>query len=69
MKYGKWNMIVATNLFILVGIAVSMVDNNIVIILGRFIFGMAAGAFSVFCPKFTSEIAPAEYRGPLGAIN
>ena len=49
--------------------SLDFVDNNIVIILGRFIFGMAAGAFSVFCPKFTSEIAPAEYRGPLGAIN
>lgn len=30
---------------------------------------MAAGAFSVFIPKYTAELAPSEYRGPFGAVN
>lgn len=46
-----------------------MIDNPIVILIGRFILGMSAGSFSVFCPKFVAEMAPAEYRGPFGSLN
>jgi len=68
-RYGKWNMILATNVLVLLAVAICMVNNSIVILFGRFVYGMAAGAFTVFVPKYTSELAPSEYRGPFGAVN
>ena len=29
---------------------------------------MAAGGFSVFCPKYISEVSPREVSGPAGAM-
>lgn len=62
-------MILATNLFVLVSTGLCMIDVSWVILIGRFLFGMASGAFTVFVPKFTAEISPQEYRGPFGAVN
>jgi hypothetical protein len=33
------------------------------------LFGAAAGAFSLFCPKYLAEVAPTEYKGPIGALS
>jgi hypothetical protein len=46
-----------------------MIDDIMVIAFGRFLFGMAAGAFTVFVPKFINEISPKEFKGPFGAIS
>ena len=50
MKYGKYNMILVMNVFILVGTGLCMVEIMPVIAAGRLIIGIAAGAFSVMCP-------------------
>jgi len=50
LKYGKYNMILVMNGFILVGTGLCMVEVMWVIALGRFVIGIAAGAFSVMCP-------------------
>lgn len=62
-------MILATNGLVLLSTAVCMINNSAVILVGRFLYGMAAGAFTVYVPKYTSELAPSEYRGPFGAVN
>jgi len=53
-------MILATNIVVVVGAGICLFDNFIVNCIGRFILGMAAGAFSVFVPKFVNELAPTE---------
>ena len=45
-----------------------LIDNSGVILFGRFLNGMAAGAFTVYVPKYVSEITPKEFRGPFGAV-
>ena len=62
-------MIMSTNILVIVSVMVCMVNDIVVIAFGRFLFGMAAGAFTVFVPKFISEISPKEYKGPFGAIS
>jgi len=62
-------MIVATNIMLMIGSGITMIDNSVVIIIGRFIVGAAAGAYTSFVPKFAAEFAPPEYRGPFGGIN
>lgn len=36
---------------------------------GRFLWGMAAGVYTVLVPKFINETAPNEYKGPFGAFS
>ena len=62
-------MILSTNLLVLFSVVVCMVDDIVVIAFGRFLYGMAAGAFTVFVPKFINEVAPPEFKGPIGAIS
>ncbi len=61
---------------VLVGAGITLVENEIAIIIGRFIYGVASGSFSVLVPSFSilsflthivNELAPTELKGPLGA--
>lgn len=69
LRYGKWNMILATNLAVLLNGGICMIDNSVAWLVGRFFGGLAAGCFTVFCPQFSAQLVPKEYRGPFGAIN
>lgn len=67
-KYGKWKMILFTNVFIFLGSAICLVPNQYAILVGRFISGLAGGSFSVFVPLYINETAPIELKGPLGVM-
>lgn len=62
-------MILSTNVLVVVSVMVCMVDDIVVIAFGRFLSGIAAGAFTVVVPKFINELSPPEYKGPFGAIS
>ena len=51
------------------GILLTLIKSLFTICIGRLIYGFAAGAFSVLCPMFISEIAPISISGPLGVIS
>lgn len=44
-----------------------MIKNIYVVTVGRFIFGLSAGAFSVFVPSYINEVTPTELKGPFGS--
>ena len=67
-KYGKWRMIVLNNIIVFVGSAICLIPNDYAILIGRLIYGFAAGAFSVFVPLYINETAPVEIKGPLGVM-
>jgi len=69
LKYGKRRMIGVANIILLIGVSMRMVDNLAVICVGTLFMGIGAGAFTVFCPKYISELAPTELAGPLGTLN
>lgn len=56
------------NLIVIIGGLLTLVDNVTVFIIGRAIYGVAAGGYSVFCPKYISEVSPSELKGPLGCL-
>lgn len=68
-KYGLWKMIIYTNIFVFAASAICMVDNSGVILFGRFLYGMASGAFTVYVPKYVSLLTPKEYRGSFGSVS
>jgi len=68
-KLGKVRLMHIMNMIMLVGIAICMVNTIWVICIGRFIWGITFGCFSVICAKYNNEICPIEYKGPFGAIS
>ncbi len=51
----------------MIGCSLTLVKIKEVVVAGRFIFGLGAGAFSVFVPSFINEITPTELKGPIGS--
>ena len=63
-------MIKYTNLLMAVAIGICIgIDNQYVFLVGRFMWGLSIGAFTVFVPKFITETAPTELKGPLGGLS
>ena len=69
IKRGKLRLMLALNALLLVAITICMVNEIWVICLGRFLWGVTFGGFSVICAKYNNEICPIEYKGPFGAIS
>jgi MFS family permease len=66
-RYGKKNCIHVTNAILIVGCSLTLVQKKEVVAVGRFFFGLAAGAFSVFVPSFINELTPTELKGQYGS--
>ncbi len=59
MRIGRRNCIMITNLLVISGSVLCTIKGSYpTICLARFLFGAAAGGFSLFCPKFFAEISP-----------
>jgi MFS family permease len=56
------------NFIVCLGAAITLIPNTYVITVGRFIYGISNGAFSVFVPLYINETAPLEIKGPLGVM-
>merc|ERR1712166_434067 len=69
IRYGKWRMIIISNLVLMSAIILCLVGNFWIILVGRFIWGLSAGSFNCYVPAYISEIAPNEYKGPYGFLN
>lgn len=66
---GRWNCLMVCNAVLVAGAALTLVDEFPVLCIGRFIYGLSVGGFSVFCPKYIAETAPIEIKGPAGALS
>ena len=62
-RFGKKTCIHATNLILIIGCGLTLVHIKEVVVAGRFLFGLTAGAFSVFVPSFINELSPTEMKG------
>lgn len=72
LNFGRWKTLVLYNIFIMFSSIIlstpSCITNPTLLALAKFIFGIAAGGFSVVCPKFVNETAPKQYIGGAGAM-
>ena len=57
------------NGIIIVGAGITLVNSFVALMIGRLIYGVGVGGFSVYCPKFIAETAPIEVKGPAGALS
>lgn len=71
-KFGRKWLMLGNNILALSGTALLCVWHQFliteVLIVGRFVLGIHAGAFNVLQSIYVSEISPAKYRGVLGSL-
>lgn len=68
-KYGRLLAMQATTLAFVVGpLASALADNIDLMILGRFLSGIGAGASTVICPLYVAELSPPHLKGLFGAF-
>lgn len=68
LSMGRWNCIMIANFVTLVAGGLTLIPGLTTLCIGRFLYGVAAGGYSVFCPKYISEIAPTAIKGPAGCL-
>jgi MFS family permease len=63
-------MIKLANLVMMIGIVMCLFPfNDYYFAFGRFVWGLGAGSFTVFVPKFISELSPFEMSGFFGGAS
>ena len=68
-KFGrKWSMISLVVPFLIGWSLVAWAQNFMMLLIGRFMIGLAGGAFCVSAPQYSSEIAEKEIRGIIGTF-
>lgn len=67
-RFGKLNTIIGANLILILGSGLSLIEGYGWLLVGRFIYGVSIGVFSVFCPKYIGETVPKEVSGPFGTL-
>jgi MFS family permease len=66
---GRWNCLIICNLIAIIGGVCTLFYHNLgVLYVGKFIYGLACGGFSFFCPKYLGEVSPKEISGPAGSM-
>jgi cyanate permease len=69
MKFSKLNLIHCVNLVLILGNLLCQIEVVWVQLIGRFIWGLSVGVFTVLVPKFINETAASELKGPFGAMS
>lgn len=64
----KWTMISLVVPFMIGWALVAWAQNFIMLLIGRFMLGLAGGAFCVSAPQYSAEIAEKEIRGIVGTF-
>jgi MFS family permease len=68
-KFGrKWTMLGLVLPFIIGWALVIWAQNFVMLLIGRFVIGLAGGAFCVSAPQYSAEIAEKEIRGIVGTF-
>lgn len=67
---GRFRCIMLCNVIIVIGSVLCLFykQSFTMFAIGRFVFGLANGGFTVFCPKYINECSPKEVSGPAGAM-
>lgn len=68
-KFGrKWTMLTLVIPMVIGWALVIWAQNFIMLLIGRFIIGLAGGAFAIAAPQYSAEIAEKEIRGFVGTF-
>lgn len=69
VQYGRLKCLIISNIICIAGCALQITYKNYTLFnIGRVLYGLAVGGFSVFSNQYVSEIAPKEISGPAGSL-
>lgn len=66
--YGRRSCLLIFDVLIIVGSSIQLFPQLAALCAGRFIYGLGVGGCAVYVPKFITETAPIEIKGPAGAL-
>ena len=58
----------AMNILLIIGSGLSLVDNMAFICVGKFLYGLSVGGFTVYAPNFINESVPIKHKGPFNSM-
>ena len=64
----KRTLILCSNALLIAGSGLTLIDNMYLISVGRLLYGVAIGHFSVYCPCYMNDLVPPELKGPMAGI-
>jgi MFS family permease len=67
--YGRRTCIYVANVFVILGCSICIIPYPPALIVGRLIYGLAVGIFSVIIPIFIIEISPIQLKGSYGGVS
>lgn len=66
---GRWKCLILCNLIAIIGGTFSLIYSQFLLLcFGKFLYGVACGGFSFYCPKYIGECSPKEISGPSGSM-
>src|ERR1700677_2032111 len=69
-RFGRRRVILGAGLLFIAGAVISAVASGVIILLiGRFLVGLAIGVASMLTPLYLAEISPAQDRGAIVSLN
>ena len=68
-RFSKFNLLICNNIVLIIAVLVCLTGNIYAIVVGRYIWGICFGVFTVVCSKYVNEICPIELKGPFGGFN
>jgi MFS family permease len=68
LQIGRWKSMLLSELLVVVSVGLMLIKTLSWMLVGRFLYGVACGAFSVIGPMYIIEIAPVEISGPAGSL-
>jgi sugar porter (SP) family MFS transporter len=68
-KVGRKYAMIITDLIAICGVMLTLVQEIYILLIGRFLCGVAAGLNSSLVPLYINEVSPVEYNGVTGSMN
>ena len=60
-EIGRWRTLMLFNGVLAIGCAITLIKDMLALIIGRLLYGVSAGVFSVLVPLFVNETAPSQW--------
>ena len=64
----KRTLLLLANVVMIIGSVLTLIDNIYLISVGKLVFGIAIGQFSVYCPCLMNDLVPPELKGNIACI-
>lgn len=67
-NFGRRKAMITFDIVMMLGCAIMNINNYVIMMIGRFVAGLAVGGNNALIPLYVNEISPIEVSGKMGSI-